>query len=248
MNRREKLTPSKGFSHFLHILLVTVLPVLVYILVTLPLVPLAYAIVLLSKWRMLAVRPRHWPANIRANSVDIIIGLSTVSFMAQAPSQAWRLIWAIAYAVWLLAIKPRSSVLGTSAQAVLGQVLGLAALYLLWGHSSLLVLVVATWGVCYLSARHFLGSFDEPYSSLIAHTWGYFGAALAWVLGHWLLYYSFLAQPMLLLSVIGIGLAALYYLENNDRLSKFIRREIVLIMGAVIIVVIMFSSWGDRAV
>ena len=135
-----------------------------------------------------------------------------------------------------------------SIQAGAGLIMGLSAMYILWSQSSLLTLVIATWAICYLSARHFLSSFDEPLVPLIAHTWGYFGAALTWILGHWLLFYRFVSQPMLILSVMGVGLAALYYLENNDRLSVFVRREILLIMSAVIVVVILFSSWGDRAV
>lgn len=248
MNRFAKIKPSRGFSVIFHQLLVAVIPVLVYVLVTVSFVPIAYVIVLLSKWRMLAVRPRHWPANIRANAVDIIVGLSTVSFMAQSPSQAWRLIWALLYGVWLIIIKPRSQTFWISMQAGIGQLAGLAAIYVLFGLSSLLTLVVATWLVCYLSARHFMSSFDEPLNSLLSHIWGYFGAALTWALGHWLLYYGFVSQPTLLLSVIAVGLAALYYLENSDRLSKFVRREIILVMSAVIVVVILFSSWGDRAV
>lgn len=248
MNRLSKIKPSRGFSAIFHRLLVAVVPVLVYILVTVSFAPIAYVIVLLSKWRMLAVRPRHWPANVRANAVDIIVGLSVVSFMAQSPSQAWRVVWALAYGIWLIVIKPRSSTFWISVQAGAGQLAGLAAVYVLWGQSSLLTLVVATWLICYLSSRHFMSSFDEPLNSLLSHTWGYFGAALTWVLGHWLLYYGFVSQPMLLLSVIAVGLAALYYLENTDRLSTFVRREIILIMSAVVIVVMLFSSWGDRAV
>jgi hypothetical protein len=248
VNRLAKIKPTRGFSGFFHKLLVSVVPLVVYILVSVSFVPLAYVIVLLSKWRMLAVRPRHWPANVRANAVDIIVGLSAVSFMAQSPSQAWRVVWAVLYGIWLVVLKPRSSNLWTSIQAVIGQVSGLGAIYVLWGRSSLLVLVISTWLVCYLSARHFLSGFDEPMTSLISHLWGYFAAAVTWVLGHWLLYYGFMSQPMLLLSVFGIGLGALYYLETNDRLSQIVRREILLVMGAVLIIVILFSSWGDRAV
>jgi hypothetical protein len=229
-------------------MLVAVLPMLVFILVRLSFVHLAYAIVLLSKWRMLAVRPRHWPANVRANAVDIIVGLSLVCFIAQAPTQAWQLVWAIIYGIWLVLVKPRSTTLWNVIQAGSSQLLGLAAVYVLWGRSSLLLLVVVTWAICYLAARHFLSSFDEPMTSLISHAWGYFGAAITWVLGHWLIYYGFISQPMLILSVLAVGLAALYYLDNNDRLSAFVRREILLVMSAIIIVVILFSSWGDRAV
>jgi hypothetical protein len=248
MNKFARMKPSRGFSNIVHILLVAVLPVLVFVAVRVQWVWAAYAIVLLSKWRMLAVRPRHWPANVRANAVDIIVGLSFITFIAQAPSQAWQVVWAVCYGIWLTLIKPRSTSFWTVMQAGVGQLLGLAAIYVLWGRSSLLLLVITVWATCYLSARHFLGSFDEPLSSFIAHAWGYFGAALAWILGHWLLYYGFVSQPMLILLVLGFGLAALYYLEDNDRLSTLVRREIVLIMSAIIIVIILFSSWGDKAV
>jgi hypothetical protein len=238
MNRLAKIKPSRGFSNFFHVLLVAIVPVIGFTLVRLSFVPLAYAVVLLSKWRMLAVRPRHWPANIRANAIDIIVGLSFITFIAQSPSQAWQVAWALFYGIWLTIIKPRSSSFWSAVQAGTGQILGLAAIYVLWGRSSLLLLVIATWATCYLSARHFLSSFDEPLSSLLSHTWGYFGGALTWVLGHWLVYYGFISQPMLILSILAFGLATLYYLESTDRLSTVIRREIIAIMSLIVVVVI----------
>jgi hypothetical protein len=244
----SRMKPASGFSKFIHWTLVAILPLLVFAFVRWSIMPVAYAIVLLSKWRMLAVRPRHWPANIRANAIDIIAGLSFVVFMAQAPSQAWQLVWMVCYGIWLIAIKPRSQTFWISVQAGLGQFLGLTALYLVWGRSSLLLLVIASWGICYLAARHFFSSYDEPLTSMLSHIWGYIAAALTWVLGHWLLYYGFLAQPVLILSILAYGLATLYYLENNDKLSTLARREVLLIMSAVILVIILFSSWGDKTV
>ncbi len=243
-----KIKPASGFSKVIHWLLVIILPVLAAIFVRWDILPLAYGVVVLSKWRMFAVRPRHWPANIRANAIDIIAGLSFVVFMAQAPTGAWQLVWFFAYEAWLLIIKPRSKIFWTSVQAALSQFMGLTAVYMLWGRSSLLLLVFVTWIITYLSARHFFSSFDEPLSSMLSHIWGYFAAALTWVLGHWLLYYGFLAQPVLLLSVLSYGLAALYYLENFDKLSTLVKRQILLIMSAVIIVVVLFSSWGDKTI
>lgn len=248
MNKMARIKPAKGFSQFIHLMLVSILPMALYVTVSMAFEPLAYGLVLLSKWRMLAVKPRHWPANIRANAVDIIVGLSFVSFMIQAPTGAWRLAWALMYGVWLLLIKPRSTVLWTSVQAAIGQTMGLSAIYVLWGRSPLAVLVVSTWAVCYLSARHFFTSYDEPYSSLMAHLWGYFGAALTWLLGHWLLYYGFIAQPTLILTVIASGMTTLYYLESTDRLSALVRREVMLVMSIVILVVILFSDWSDKAI
>lgn len=229
-------------------MLVIILPVLALVFVKWSILPLAYGIIILSKWRMFAVRPRHWPANIRANAVDIIVGLSFVVFMAQSPTNAWQLVWLLAYEVWLLAIKPRSKTFWTSVQAALGQFVGLTAVYLLWGRSSLLLLGAVSWVICYLAARHFFSSFDEPLGSMLSHIWGYVAVAMTWVLGHWLLYYGFLAQPVLILSILSYGMATLYYLENFDKLSSLIKREILLIMSAVIIVIVLFSSWGDKTI
>ncbi len=243
-----KIKPASGFSRILHWALVVILPILAFVFIRWSILPLAYGIVILSKWRMFAVRPRHWPANIRANAIDIIAGLSFVVFMAQAPTTAWQLVWLGAFEFWLLVIKPRSKTFWISLQAAIGQFMGLTAVYLLWGRSSLVLLVLASWIICYLSARHFFSTFDEPLGSMLSHIWGYFAAAMTWVLGHWLLYYGFLAQPVLILSVLSYGLATLYYLENFDRLSTLVKREILLIMSAVIIVIVLFSSWGDKTI
>ncbi len=241
-----KIKPASGFSKLIHWVLVAILPILALVFVKWSILPLAYGIVVLSKWRMFAVRPRHWPANVRANSVDIMVSLSFVVFMAQSPTTAWQLVWLIGFEAWLVIIKPKSKIFWTSTQAALGQSMGLTAVYLLWGRASLIYLTVLTWLICYLSARHFFSSFDEPLSSMMSHIWGYVSAALIWVLGHWLLYYGFMSQPVLILSILSYGLGALYYLENFDKLSTLIKREIILIMSAVIVVVILFSSWGDK--
>lgn len=243
-----KLKPASGFSHLLHIGLNILLPILIYIFVRIQLVPLAILLVLISKWRMFAVRPRYWPANIRANAVDLMVGVSVVLFMARTDAISWQLSWVVLYAVWLLFIKPNSTALFVALQAGIAQTLALVALFLILGKISLLGLVIAAWAICYLSARHFLTAFDEPHSSLYAHMWGYFAAALVWLLGHWLLFYGFLAQPVLLLTVTGLGFASLYYLEETDRLSILLRRQLVFIMLAVVVVVLVFSDWGNKVV
>lgn len=245
----SKIKPRGGFAHVVHIGLVALLPALVYILVQTDFELLALAVILLSKWRMLAVRPRHWPANVRANAVDIIVGISALVFITQSQSASWQLLWAVLYAAWLLGLKPRSNLLGVSLQAVVAQICGLTAIFLSWDAAPLLVLVVTAWVVCYSSARHFFMSFEEPYTSLYAHTWGYFAAALTWLLGHWLLFYGgVLAQPTLLLTVTGYGLATLYYLDQKDRLSLLVRRQFIFIMVAIVTVVLIFSDWGDKTI
>lgn len=243
-----KLKPTSGFSHFLHLGLTMLLPALVFVLIRMNFVVPAMAVVLLSKWRMLAVRPRYWPANVRANAVDIMVGLSIVIFMSHTDAASWHFAWAFLYGLWLVFIKPGSSAVLVSIQALIGQSMALMALFLAWKTIPLIGLVFTIWAICYLAARHFFTSFDEPHTSLYAHTWGYFAAALGWVLGHWLLFYGNIAQPTLLLTVVGFVSAALYYLEETDRLGVVWRRQFVFLLIAVIVVILVFSSWGDKTI
>lgn len=245
-----RIKPAHGFSQVLHFLLLLVLPVVLLVLVRLGgvFVELALSLVLLSKWRMFAVRPRFWAANLRANAVDITIGLSVVLFMANSTSGYVQLLWAAVYAGWLVFIKPRSGTLMVAVQAMLAQLAGLMALFLVWADGPLAGLVVVVGFICYLAARHFFDNFDEPYAKLLSYLWAYFGASLMWVLGHWLLFYGLISQPTLILSMVGYGLAVLYYLDHEERLNVGLRRQFLFIMIAVVIIIIAFSDWGDKVV
>lgn len=241
--RLRNLKPKSGFSYFLHLGLVLVLPVAIFVLVRLHFVQLALSIVVLSKWRMFAVRPRFWAANIRANAVDLMVGLSSVIFMTHSGSILLQFMWASLYAIWLLVLKPGSSLSLVTAQAGIGQLYALSALYLTLAAGSSLELTALSGIFCFLAARHFLDIFEEPYARMLAYVWGYFGAALAWLLSHLLLTYSFITQPTLLLSTIGYGLAVLYYLDHTDKLSRQVQRQFVFVMIAIVVVVIAFSNW-----
>jgi hypothetical protein len=230
----NKLKPAGGFSRWAHAFSNLVLVLLVFVLIRIEFEQLALTLVLLSKWRMLAVRPRFWPALVRYNSVDIIVSVSLLVFMMHADSQLAQLAWAAVYAVWLIAIKPASGALMVSIQSMTGLFLGLSAIFLAWGGSPLYWLVLSVAVVCYLSARHFFDSFEEPYAKLLSYLWSFFAAALTWVLGHWLLFYGPIAQPTLLLVGVGYGLAALYYLDHHDKLSKLVRIEIMVTTCAIV--------------
>jgi hypothetical protein len=245
-----KLRPAGGFSRVVHLFLLAALPLLVYVLVSAGFAPAALAVVLLSKWRMFAVKPRFWAAHLRTNSVDIMVGLSLLAFMTATDSQTWRLIWMGFYILWLTVIKPSSRMLVVALQAIVGFSLGLVALYLIGGDAPLFVLVFGTGFICYAGAHHYFDAFNERFARLLSYTWAWFGASLAWVLGHWLLYYgdTLVAQPVLLLVSLGYGLGALYYLDHQDRLTTLIGRQFVFIMVAITIIVLTLSDWGDKIV
>ncbi|MEO7364339.1 MAG: hypothetical protein ABIV43_02415 [Candidatus Saccharimonadales bacterium] len=244
----RKIKPASGFAHIFYLVLLTILPVSVFIFVRLDFLGLALLMTLLSKWRMFAVKPRFWASNVRANSVDIMVGISIVLFMSHSQSLLLQIGWVVAYAVWLMAIKPGKGIFRISVQAGIAQLAALSALYLVWPDGPLVGLTFLTGLICFLSARHYFDSFSEPYARMLAFVWGYFGAALAWLLGHWLLYYRFVGQPTLLLTALGYGMAVIYYLDHHDRLSKGLRRQFVFIMIAIVLVVLTFSDWGDKIV
>ena len=244
----HKIKPTNGFSHLFYLFLLAVLPISVFVFVRLNFVELALLMVVLSKWRMFAVKPRFWASNIRANSVDIMVGISIVLFMTHSTSTIMQLVWVVLYAIWLIFIKPASGLLMISTQAFIGQICALMALYMVWVDGPVFGLTLLTGLICFLSARHFFDGFDEPYARMLAYIWGYFGASLAWLLSHWLLYYRGLAQPTLLLSALGYGMAVIYYLDHHKRLSKGLRWQFVFIMVAIVVAVLTFSDWGDKIV
>jgi hypothetical protein len=244
-----KIKPARGLSSLLHVGLLLAFSFLLFILVRLDnFTPLAFMLIALSKWRMFAVRPRFWLANIRSNAVDIIVGVSVLIFMIQGPSIFWQLLWTLAYAGWLTFLKPGSSVLYTSLQSAASLVVGLQAIYVAWGGEPLWVLVLATGGVCFLAARHFFDGFDEPYARLLSYLWGYFGAALMWLLGHLLVVYprhtGYIAQPLLFLTDIGFVLAGAYYLDHFDRLGRYVKRQ-MLFVGLGVIIILLFSLYYE---
>jgi hypothetical protein len=242
-----KLRPAGGIAYVLHLLLLVLLPLTVFVLVRLNFIQLALVMVVLSKWRMFAVRPRFWPALIRANAVDLMVGLSVVLFMAHG-SLLVQFIWAVLYGFWLIVIKPANSTFMVAGQAFIGQLVALMAVYLTWADGPLYGLVLVTGLICYLAARHFFDTFDETYARLLSYVWGYFGAALTWLLGHWLLYYQVVAQPTFLLTTIGYGLGVLYYLNHHERLNPGLQKKFIFIMLAIVVIVLTFSDWGNKVV
>lgn len=241
--------PVGGYSSFVHIVLTAALPLLVYVLVVLEFVNLAFAVILLSKWRMFAVKARHWPANIRSNAVDIFVGFSAIAFMNvahQSQERSLLFLVVILYSAWLLFIKPQSTPLWVGVQGLIAQTASLISIFLVWTNASETALTVVVWAVTYLCARHFLTAFDEAMARASAYVWAFFCAALTWLSAHWLLFYQSISQPALIITVIAYGMAALYYLDHTDRMKKGVRRQFISLMVAVVLFILVFSDWsGD---
>lgn len=243
--RIPRFRPASRASTTIHTFLNIFLALLILAIIVDPisLPSVAVTVLLLSKWRMLAVKPRHWLANVRANLVDIAVGLSVIAFMSGTGSLVTQLIWAGFYSGWLIYLKPRSDTFSIALQAMVAQALGLVAFYGIFSGSSIIAVVLFTWLICYSSARHFFSGFEDDTAHIISHIWGLFGAQLAWVLSHWTLTYGFIPQIALLLTVIGYGLAVCYYLHSLSRLKVAVRSQFIFVTSLVIVVVALFSEW-----
>lgn len=151
---------------------------------------LAIAVVLLSKWRTLAVRPRFWFANLVANMVDIIVGISTVILLYGASGSPWlQAVLALLYAGWLLFIKPRSKRVYVAYQAGIALFLGITALSMVSYSWNIIFFVMVMWLFGYVVSRHVLGSYDEPLTSMYSLASGFIFAELGWIGFHWLMAY-----------------------------------------------------------
>lgn len=151
----------------------------------------AFLLILLSKWRVLAVRPRYWFANLQSNLVDLIVGLSVVVLLYAAGSAfAVQVIITMLYIVWLLFIKPRSKRSFVAVQAGTATFLGVTALMSVSYNWDVSLVVILMWVIGYSAARHVLGSYDEAHISFYSLAWGLVFAELGWLVYHWTFAYA----------------------------------------------------------
>ncbi len=244
---RRVSKPDKGFlAKVMHYGLLSVLPIAVYVAVSLDFAWIAAVLVILSKWRVFSIKFRYWLPLMRANSVDVFVGISIVILMDMSiATVSMRAILTLLYLLWLLFLKPRTGPVWVGIQALIGQSLALSAIFIKWTDAPVLWLVFAVWGVAYLSARHFLSVFDEQMSRATGYVWAFFAAATTWVLSHWLLMYNgYIAMPAVLLSILTYGVAAIYYLDHTQKLSSSLRWQFVGLMILGFLCLVLFSNWS----
>lgn len=183
---------------------------LVVIMITGSPIP-AFLLVLLSKWRIIAVRPRYWFVNLQANMVDLIVGLSVVVLLAETNhadiDSSQKLIFLVLlttlYAGWLLLLKPRSKRSYVIAQSDIALFVGVTALYTVSYAWSVSLVVLIMWLIGYSTSRHILVHYDEPHIFFMSQLWGLALAELAWIAYHSTIVYGFLPQISIVALCIG---------------------------------------------
>lgn len=252
------------WSDILHVILNIVYALLLFVLIS-PSIDLPYIallLVVLSKWRVMAVRPRFWFANFQANFVDFMVGISAWALMVlSAPSSEWvAAMLALLYAAWLVIIKPHSTQKWVLAQAGIGQFVALTALFSFayqFGFGQILkdssfLTVLLAWTIGYMSARHALSSFHgEDERAFLSLIWGVVVAELVWLLHHWTIAHPLykisgvpdgrllmLPQPAIIIALLSFATIRVYqtlHRSEDKQAVKDTRRAIIFVFGALLI-------------
>ena len=210
-------------------------------------------LVVLSKWRMFAVRPRYWGLNLKSNLVDLIVGCSFIFITYSAGSIVLPIhfIIAILYSFWLVILKPKSSETATNLQSLLAIFFGTIALTLMTASADSIFLVLGCFIIGYSAARHVLIQGDDSDYNVMMLIAGIISAEVAWLCHNWLIVYSFSGTGIIVpqLSVVLTVLAYLFgfvYKSLNKNEGKINWMEIGMptIFSALLIalIVIWFSQ------
>lgn len=212
------------------------------------LTPLAIVLVVLSKWRILAVQPRFWPPNIKANLVDLIVGLSTIGLIAQASSLWLATIWSALYLAWLLFVKPQSADAMVSFQAFWAQLLGLLTLFMVptLTRSPLLFCILA-WVVAWSASRHFFTNYEEPHYRSLSLVWALIILQGTWFALHWLQYYTVFQMKVslfvIIISILSASVGSVYHAYKKQKLKSGTIIENGLFAGALILILLVTARW-----
>ncbi len=222
---------------------------------------LGLVIVLLSKWRVLAVRPRYWFTHLEANIVDIVVSVSVVLLMYIA-GQAENLqglivqiVLALLYTFWLLVVKPRGNRQAIAIQAGVAIFIGtlaLASVSYEWPSS---LFVLGMWVIGYTSARHVLASYSEESLRFLSLAWGFIAAEIGWITYHWTVAYTLpnaagLKLPQVSLILLGLSFVAERAYNSYHRHGTIRRNDVLLPLLLVIgvLIIMLFTPFNQAAI
>lgn len=154
---------------------------------------LGIVLVLMSKWRIFAVRSRYLLINIKSNLVDLIVGLSIVllSYYAGASLLPVHIILMVIYVGWLLFIKPLSSERACLAQSLIAVFLGISASTIMGTNLDPVVSVLFAFLIGYAASRHVLVQTESKDFTLTTMASGLVFAEVAWLCHTWEIIYTF---------------------------------------------------------
>lgn len=212
-------------------------------------------LVVISKWRIFAVNHRYWLLNIRSSLVDFIVGISFVllAYAAGTTLLPVHIILIVAYAIWLIFIKPRSSLNFNILQSVIAVLLGATAASIFAAITNSIVLVVAGFIIGFAASNHVLvqnGDHDAIFISLVC---GLVFAEISWLSYSWLIIYT-IGNTGICLSQLSLILAVLTYtylqvnaeLDKHGNKLKFANVALPVLFSVLVILVLIISFSQPR--
>ena len=187
--RKSRNIASGAVHVFLNILL-GIGSVLITVFSASPL--LGILLVLVSKWRIFAVRRRYIWVNLKSNLVDLIVGLSIVllSYYAGSSLLLVDFILMAVYVVWLLVIKPLSTETANLAQALIAVFLGISAVTIMSVNLNIIIYIALVFMIGYAASRHVLAQSSKDFT-LTTLVCGLVFAEVAWLCNSWGIVYTF---------------------------------------------------------
>jgi len=214
---------------------------------------LAYGLVALSKWRVFAVRPRFWFANLQANLLDTLFGVSIVTLLwLNSHDFGVQAILFAVFAVWLVAIKPRSKQWYMILQARLTLFISLVALFSFAYALPAAAVVAGCWLIGFATARHIFGSYNnESERVFLALIWSLIVAELGWLGYHWTVAYGLndsfkIPQIAIVISLVGFIISkayGLYHHSENGKIDmKVLRWPLLFVILTLCILLLRFNG------
>lgn len=225
----------------------------------------AILLVVLSKWRVIAVRPRYWWANILSSLPDLSLGiglaviswqcgqisntLATSGILPTIPAIAIQSGLGVLYAIWLIIIKPKHSDKWVLRQASISQFLGLMAIFFVSHQLSLFVSIILSFLVAFASARQMLAQYEEQSQGMLASVWGLMVAELAFVSWHWSVSYQLsvlvrVPQIAIIVTVVAFVATRVYKAWHDDRKVTWSEMGAPSILAVAVTAAVLFGFSG----
>lgn len=188
---RKSRNIASGAVHIFLNLLLGIGSVMITVLSGSPV--LGIILVLVSKWRIFAVRSRYLWLNIKSNLVDLIVGLSVVILTYYAGTAVLAVDFLLAgfYSIWLLLIKPLSSETATMAQSLIAVFLGTSAAAIMTAGADSIAICLACFVIGFAASRHILVQSNDKDFTLTTLVCGLVFAEVALLSHSWMIIYTF---------------------------------------------------------
>ena len=225
----------------------------------------AFALVLLSQWRVFAIRPRFWFAHVQANMISMIVSFSFVVFLYVANGASTgepqtlllQIFLSIMYVIWLLFLKSQSKRVYVVAQAGVALFTGITAIFSMsygWLASPVVLLV---WLVGFATAKQVLSVYDEEsHSIFLSIIWGLVLSEIGWLAYHWTIAYRLPLLNGFLLPQVSIVMLSLGFLSYksydsfyNNKKIRFndIMLPLIFSVGIISILILAFNGISPGA-